>query len=336
MAEIVSFTVSLSGNFDDSASSIPYRYYNNLEVHAIYPRYGPKDGDTVVQVWGKNFIDFGDDFRCNFGTRSTKAHMITSDFLWCRAPASDVVARPMPFSVSLNRQQNSRDKHMYWYYNMQSIWEVIPDYGSMTGDTKIMIKGNNFKPWEWEDEVNNQNDTFCSFGVLGKVPAQVLTGGVIECIAPENNQKVNKVMLKITINNQNYTDDKFEFSYYNPPSVMEVEPKIGPVEGGTKVNIWGSNFEHKTVICQFGNVNITGTVISTSKIECQTPKMNKSGEIPLKISYVKDRFASEPINFKFFANPNITAVKNVAVNVTMRSSAIEAKVIDAQLTAKIY
>ncbi len=104
MAEITTLTVSLTGNFDDVSSSLPYRYYNPATVYSIYPRYGPKDGDTVVQVWGKNFLDLGDDFRCNFGSRSTKAYYINDGYLWCRAPMSDVVSRPMPFSVSLNRQ----------------------------------------------------------------------------------------------------------------------------------------------------------------------------------------------------------------------------------------
>jgi len=101
--EIISLTVSLSGLFDDAESSIPYRYYNKQHVSAIYPRYGPKDGETVVQVWGDNFIDLGDNFRCNFGTKSVKAHFINSGYLWCRAPQSDVVGRPMPFSISMNR-----------------------------------------------------------------------------------------------------------------------------------------------------------------------------------------------------------------------------------------
>lgn len=48
MAEIVSLTVSLSGKFDDVYSSVPFRYYKPLQVEGIYPRYGPKDGDTVV------------------------------------------------------------------------------------------------------------------------------------------------------------------------------------------------------------------------------------------------------------------------------------------------
>jgi len=96
---------------------LPYRYYEKAEVHAIYPRYGPKDGGTVIQVWGKNFVDLGDDFNCNFGTRASKAYFMSSNYLWCRASFSDIVNFAMPFSVSINRQQNTYEKVNYWYYN---------------------------------------------------------------------------------------------------------------------------------------------------------------------------------------------------------------------------
>jgi len=46
--EIIDLQMSLSGKFDDVFSSIPYRYYKPLFISGIYPRYGPKDGDTVV------------------------------------------------------------------------------------------------------------------------------------------------------------------------------------------------------------------------------------------------------------------------------------------------
>jgi hypothetical protein len=49
-------------------------------------------------------MDLGDDFRCNFGTRSTKAYFINEHYIWCRSAVSDVVGRPMPFSISANRQ----------------------------------------------------------------------------------------------------------------------------------------------------------------------------------------------------------------------------------------
>lgn len=134
---------------------MPYRYYDALEIDGIYPRYGPKDGDTVVQVWGKNFLDLGDDFRCNFGTSSTKAHFINDQYIWCRAAPSQVVNKPMPFSVSLNRQQNSKQKLYYWYYNDPTIFKISPDYGGMGGGTKVTLTGGQFLPFDWKEDINN-------------------------------------------------------------------------------------------------------------------------------------------------------------------------------------
>lgn len=242
--EIVPLTVSLTGKFDDSTSSHPYRYYRPAQVSDIYPRYGPKDGDTVIEVWGKHFIDFGDDFRCNFGTHSSKARFINAELLWCRAPASSVVGRPMPFSVSLNRQQNSLQKVDFWYYNMQGLTKVTPDYAPMQGGTTLTLQGSNFYPFDYKKDVDNSNDTFCSFGPLGKTPAKILSSTRAECQTLPNHLKTaQRFPVKLTVNNQNYTDnDDAYFEYFNPPSVLDAGPLIGPVRGGTEVDIWGSSF----------------------------------------------------------------------------------------------
>lgn len=47
-AEIVAFSISLTGDFSDASNTIPFRYYPPSKIFAIYPRYGPKDGDTIV------------------------------------------------------------------------------------------------------------------------------------------------------------------------------------------------------------------------------------------------------------------------------------------------
>ena len=77
--EIISFTVSLTGDFSDVTNSLPFRYYPPSRIYAIYPRYGPKDGDTVVQVWGENFLNFEQTTRCAFGTKSVLATFINSN-----------------------------------------------------------------------------------------------------------------------------------------------------------------------------------------------------------------------------------------------------------------
>jgi len=62
-------------------------------------------------------LNFDDNTRCNFGSKSVPAHFISSTYITCISPFSDVVEKAIPFSISLNKQQNSREKIDFWYYN---------------------------------------------------------------------------------------------------------------------------------------------------------------------------------------------------------------------------
>jgi hypothetical protein len=77
-----------------------------------------------VEVWGENFLNFDENTRCNFGSKSVPARFINSNYMTCFSPFSDVVEKAIPFSVSLNKQQNSRDKVDFWYYNWPQIVEL--------------------------------------------------------------------------------------------------------------------------------------------------------------------------------------------------------------------
>jgi hypothetical protein len=70
---VVSFTVSLTGDFLDVHNSLPFRYYPETHIFAIKPRYGLKDGNTRVEVWGRNFFNFDENIRCAFGSVSVPA-----------------------------------------------------------------------------------------------------------------------------------------------------------------------------------------------------------------------------------------------------------------------
>ena len=50
-------------------------------------------------------------------TRAVAAKIYNATYLECEAPASDVVEKPIPFTVSLNNQQNSKDTLWFYYYN---------------------------------------------------------------------------------------------------------------------------------------------------------------------------------------------------------------------------
>jgi hypothetical protein len=90
-AGIVAFTVTLTGDFDDSENSVTFRYYDAPKINAIYPRFGEKDGNTEITVWGENFLDFDYNTRCSIGGKTTRATFISSTQLKCLSPESEVV-----------------------------------------------------------------------------------------------------------------------------------------------------------------------------------------------------------------------------------------------------
>ena len=145
--EIVPLTISLLGDFSDTTDSEPYRYYKPTKVKAIYPPYGPKDGGTIVEVWGENFINFGELTSCNFGSKSVPAHFISSTYMKCTSPFSDVSAKPIGFSISLNKQQNSRQLHNFWYYKNPTIAKLDPNYGPESGGGEVMVIGAGMDPF---------------------------------------------------------------------------------------------------------------------------------------------------------------------------------------------
>lgn len=65
------------------------------------------------------------------------------------------------------------------------------------------MKGNNFKPFDFQNDINNANDTYCLFGPLGKKPAKVVSSTEARCISPPNNVNppLTDVKVQLTLNN---------------------------------------------------------------------------------------------------------------------------------------
>lgn len=222
---MVPFAVSLSGDFTDVASSAQFYYYRPTSIRAIKPTHGPKDGGTTVQVWGLNFVDFGDDTSCSFGTRAVPAKVHDGGYLTCVAPPSDVVQRGMPFSVSLNGQQQSKDPVEYWYYNDPQVTVVDPDTGPERGGNEIKVRGENFKPFRpSEGDIDISNSTFCYFVAMGAYRKATITNSTrAVCKAPES-YYFRETAVEITLNAADRTDDGTMYHYYKPPFLFDAQP----------------------------------------------------------------------------------------------------------------
>jgi hypothetical protein len=308
-ADYVPFTVSLLGDFSDVQNSVPFRYYKDPIVYSIKPRYGPKDGGTMVEVYGENFLNFDQNLRCGFGSIEVKAYYVNENYLICYSPKSDVTGHKLPFTVSLNNQQNSLQNVPYVYYQKPQIYRLEPNRGPDTGGTLVRIRGDHFNPMKNIPDMNNYNETFCTFGNVSLSLAKVISSTDMECVSPPSYVE-RQLEVEITLNNREWTDDGRLFYYYHPPFIYFIYPKIGPVSGGTVVTIVGSNFENTGyVMCRFGDKYSKGEYISVNELKCVSPQVEKPGIVGLSVAIREDEFSSG-INtkYKYYALANLDSI----------------------------
>ena len=276
---------------------MPYRYYKEPIIDYIYPRYGKKNGGTLVEVYGKNFLNFDQNLRCAFGSIEVKAYYVSNDYMICYSPFSDVVQKELPFSISLNNQQNTRQNVEYIYYDFPQVARLEPGKGPDTGGTKVHIRGQYFNP-TYGLSFNNYNDTMCKFGKLSTDVAEVVSSTEMICTSPPSYVD-REVPVEITLNNQEWTSDDILFHYYHPPLIYGIDPKIGPVTGGTTVKITGSNFaDTGFVMCKFGTIIVKGTYINENELRCVSPSVERPGYVNLYIAIRPDEFSSG-VNTKY-------------------------------------
>lgn len=78
---------------------------------------------------------------------------------------------------------------------------------------------------------------------------------------------------------------------------------MGPVRGGTKVVVTGSNFENTNEIeCDFGVGVVPGTFVSSSEVECTSPPASKAGYVQLRLSLRKGLWSS-PFKYLYYDTP---------------------------------
>ena len=230
--------------------------------------------------------------------------------MYCHSPTSDVVEKAIPFSISLNMQQNSPDQIDYWYYNKPSITKIVPDKGPDDGGTDVLLLGNNFDPFHLYS-LDNHVDTFCNFEGLRMVPANVINSNKIVCTAPPSYVK-RDVNIEITLNNQQFTDDNIVYHYYKPPYIFDLQPQQGPTAGTTEVYILVQSQKEKVEVvqCKFGEEIVVGEFEAPQGVRCVAPKHLKPGPVPVSISFNKDNlWSSSQVSYLYYDKPIVDSIE---------------------------
>ena len=100
----------------------------------------------------------------------------------------------------------------------------------------------------------------CAFDKRSIVMSTLTNSGQreeIRCTSPPKGNSI-LVPLEVSLNDQDYTDSRFSFLYYEDPMLSRVMPVSGPaVAAGTAVTVFGKGFDvlrgGEYVSCQFGS-----------------------------------------------------------------------------------
>lgn len=215
----------------------------------------------------------------------------------------------MPFSISLNGQQQSKDQLFYWYYNEPQVTVVDPDTGPESGGTLLTLRGQNFAPFDVsQGDIDNSNSTFCFFKALGVYKrATVLNSTRLNCRAPAS-YYYRDTPVEVTLNAADRTEDGTLYHYYKPPFLFDSVPRQGPVSGGTFIKVIGTNFTNTgNITCKFGKKTVPAKYISSSEVSCLTPVMSEPGIVDLTIS-MYGGLDSSPVKYLYYNTPVIQTI----------------------------
>lgn len=100
-----------------------------------------------------------------------------------------------------------------------------------------------------------------------------------------------------------YTEDEVIFYYYKPPILYDVDPREGPVRGGTNITVSGTGFSKtSTIMCKVGGKEVPGRYINAQQIVCEAPKGEKPGYVPLQIA-VQPGLWSSAVKYLYYETP---------------------------------
>ena len=268
---------------------VVFYYYRPPNVFDLDPLIGPVAGGTNVTVIGSNFKDTGE-LKCKFGNSVVPGKFLNVNEILCVSPRAD---KPgfVRLKVALYEEEFSSGEYtQFLYYENPVITSISPTCGPERGYTELTVRGENFLDTGF-DMVK------CVYNFSGEViwmNATVIDQEMIKCSTPPvlNSRGYNELdrwYYDVTITLNNIIPDKahyIRFYYYKESTIMSVTPDIGPMEGGTVVEIKGKDFKpkcHCNFTVRFGTVHVKAKEFSDERVVVEAPAAWMPGEVVVTV-----------------------------------------------------
>jgi len=238
-----------------------FTYYQDILVHTLRPQSGPTTGRTRVAIAGIGFeqirsesgpmrtdiplwIKFTDlETGADIGN-ATKISNMDDDTIWWHTPNATEGTKAI-LNLSFNKQNwqqviPTEKTFSYLYYNAPVVTSLDPRIGPVKNpdNLKTIVNGKNFICPNGDCKNVKVRFGDPEFGTI--VPGTVLSPEKIECVVPHY-PKPDIMYVDVSMNGDDYTNDHVNYGFYDA-YVIDVNPKLIPAKGGTKLTVKGFGF----------------------------------------------------------------------------------------------
>ena len=299
LLETAVLAIKISNNGQDySTSYATVALLEKPSIHTIAPTHGSLSGGVIVEIQGTNFKNSS---VCYFNGTEAYTTVIDSTKIYCRSPPAHAVG-DIDVWIGDSHMSVTSNKAFFSYFGNYLMERVEPVHGPEHGGTIVAIIGSNFA---------NTDSLACRFGSsfhsLSK--AIYVHSSLIRCIAPAN--ELGTVNIALSFDGTSFKESKNAvFEYRRQIVVAGIEPKFGPVYGGTKVFVSGMYFYNDSHLscAASGRVFAAAEYINSSMVACRMP-VSSASTITLQLSSDGNNFVSVKDTFTYVQKIVVSASK---------------------------
>jgi len=215
---------------------------------------------------------------CRFGENIVSATYFNFSSISCVTPRQSFsgIERIVNVSVSNNGEDFDSSPLRYRFVQEPEIISVTPLFGSIDGNTKVVMRALHF---------DTSADFDCRFGE--NITARLIVTSNVEgyCLTPKVSEE-SKVLLSVGYHGTFHfsLNHRFIFHFLPRVSIKNAYPLSIPLYTKTSVFVEGGPFRnYPSLVCRFGTNSISASWHSEEKIECSIT-LSTPGMCELKIS----------------------------------------------------
>ena len=249
-----------------------------------------------------------DESRFGFGAPTGGRHIARHWVDGLRITVGALLAStPAAVDLSLNAQQYTLDGGAYTYHGEPHVRTVFPVGGPTGGGTLLNLVA--LVPTNF----GGASSLRCVFDTIRVEASWDGAQQAVSCRSPALATPGMVVLRASMVKDGRMLDDAdgVQYVFYAPPVVELIEPNAGPMDGGTRLVLYGAGFVYGIgpYWCRLAGERTPATISSAlGVLWCATPPSNNSLSSPVAVSLNGQQYTASRAAYDFYSAPQIWAI----------------------------